>query len=109
MFKFRTLSAGVLCALGLSIAGALTGPAIALAAPGHPGLGPMRPGAGQMHRGMGQMRPEIGQLRPQWGEMRPHWGEMRQPQLPTHPIDHYGNDLTHPVWSATHPVRTVVP
>jgi hypothetical protein len=42
MSRIRTLSAGVLCAVGLSLAGALAGPAVANAEPGQP-MAPMRP------------------------------------------------------------------
>lgn len=28
---------------------------------------------------------------------------------PTHPIYHYGDDMTHPVWSVTHPVWALAP
>jgi hypothetical protein len=43
MSKIRTLSAGVLCAAGLSLAGILVGPAVASAAPGQPMAPAMRP------------------------------------------------------------------
>jgi hypothetical protein len=28
---------------------------------------------------------------------------------PLHPIRHYAADLTHPIWTATHPIRAMVP
>jgi hypothetical protein len=43
MSKIRTSSAGVLCAVGLSLAGALVGPAVANAAPGQPPMNPVAP------------------------------------------------------------------
>jgi hypothetical protein len=74
MSKFRTLSAGVLCAAGLSLAGAFVGPAVASADPGQP-----------------------------WGQ------PMRPEPPPMHPIYHYTDDLTHPVWSVTHPFSALLP
>ena len=84
MSKIRTLSAGVLCAAGLSLAGAVVGPAVASADPGQP-MGP----------GMHTMAPPV-------------WPDRPEPP-PTHPVYHYTDDLTHPVWSVTHPVSAVVP
>ncbi|MCV7074594.1 hypothetical protein [Mycobacterium szulgai] len=89
MPKIRTLSAGVLCAAGISLAGMLAGPAVASAAPGQPFAGPAAgPGAGAMHAAGAPMRP-----------------------VPPadHPIYHYTDDLTHPVWSVTHPFWALVP
>lgn len=85
MPKFRTLSAGVLCAAGISLAGALVGPAVASAAPGQPMAGPV---GGPIHAAGAPMRPV---------------------PPPDHPIYHYTDDLTHPVWSATHPFWALVP
>jgi hypothetical protein len=84
MSKIRTLSAGVLCAVGLSLAGTLVGPAVASADPGQPMAPGMHPGIA----GGAQMRPE---------------------PPPTHPIYHYTDDLTHPVWSVTHPFWALTP
>ena len=81
MSKIRTLSAGVLCAAGLSLAGILAGPAVASAAPGQPMTPAMGPGTSQMH-------PE---------------------PPPTHPVYHYTEDVTHPVWSVTHPFWALMP
>ncbi|WP_156688886.1 hypothetical protein [Mycobacterium sp. Marseille-P9652] len=81
--KIRTLSAGVLCAAGLSLAGMLAGPAVANAAPGQPpAVAPYaHPGGAPTH------------------PVPP----------PDHPIYHYADDLTHPVWSVTHPFWALVP
>ena len=81
MSKIRTLSAGVLCAAGLSLAGAFVGPAVASADPGQP----MGPGD---HTMTPPGRPE---------------------PPPTHPVYHYTDDLTHPVWSVTHPFWALMP
>ncbi len=81
MSKIRILSAGVLCAAGLSLAATLAGPAVAAVDPGQPNMGPIHsPGA-----------------------------PMRPTPPPTHPIYHYTDDLTHPVWSVTHPFWAMVP
>ncbi|ABL03570.1 conserved hypothetical protein [Mycobacterium ulcerans Agy99] len=135
MLRIRTLSAGVLCALGLSFAGVLVGPAIASAAPGnlgpiHPGGGQIHPGASLVHPGEGPLRPGEGPLRPGEGPLRPGEGPWRLGEGPwregegpwlegegqwrelspqNHPIYHYGNDVTHPVWSAAHPVWALAP
>jgi hypothetical protein len=90
MSKIRTLSAGVLCAAGLSLAGAFVGPAVANAAPGQPGMNQ----GDQMHAAGGPMHPGQG---------------MRPEPPPTHPVYHYSQDLTHPVWSVTHPVSALLP
>lgn len=78
MSKIRALSAGVLCAAGLSLAGAFAGPAVAAADPGQP-----------------------------WGQ--PSGQHLRPEPPPTRPIYHYTDDLTHPVWSVTHPLSALLP
>ncbi len=97
MSRIRTLSASVLCAFGLSLAGAFVGPAVANAAPGQPGMspgGPMHAAGGPMHPGGAAMHPGQG---------------MRPEPPPTHPVYHYSQDLTHPVWSVTHPFSALLP
>jgi hypothetical protein len=90
MSKIRMLSAGVLCAAGLSLAAAMAGPAVANATPGQPPMHPGGPaGAGMYPGGPG--------------------GWERPEPPPDHPIYHYSDDLTHPVWSVTHPFWALVP
>ncbi|VBA42285.1 hypothetical protein LAUMK13_03952 [Mycobacterium innocens] len=115
MSTIRILSAGVLCALGLSLAGTFAGPAIASAAPGQPVAGPMDPGgapmnsvAGPLHPGRGPMNPASGPMRPDVAPMHPMHPVPPVPP-PTHPIYHYTDDLTHPAWSVTHPFGALVP
>lgn len=28
---------------------------------------------------------------------------------PDHPVRHYAGDLEHPIWSVTHPIRSLIP
>ncbi len=96
MPKLRNFSAGVLYAAALSLAGVLVGPAVAYAAPGQP-VAPMHPGGTTM----GPMHPG--------GPGGAGGAGMRPEPPPTHPIYHYSDDLTHPVWSVTHPVSALLP
>jgi len=79
--QLRTLSAGALGAVGLSLAATLLGPAVASAAQGQPVAPPMQPVTSPTH----------------------------PVPLPTHPIYHYADDVTHPVWSVTHPFWALMP
>ncbi len=57
----------------------------------------MNPGGGQMHGAGAPMHPGQGAQ------------GMRPEPPPTHPVYHYSQDLTHPVWSVTHPVSALLP
>ena len=94
MSRIRTLPAGVICAVGLSLAAAVAGAPVAAAAPGGPVAGPVHPAG------------------PAGAPMRPGGlagAPMRPEPPPTHPIYHHTDDLTHPVWSVTHPVSALAP
>lgn len=106
MSKIRTLSTGVLSAVGLTLAGIVVAPAIAFANPG-PAVGPPRPGPGApVHPGHPAPAHPGGPGAPI--PPRPEV-PVNPVRPPIHPVYHYGADLAHPVWSATHPIWALTP